>query len=85
MWTVTVARHKMVGPDPLVNRPALAAWSDRMKSRPSFVRAGIWEKAKPRQMLPVVWAKFRVPVLAILTVAALSTWGVGDGVARLFQ
>lgn len=73
MWTVTVARHKLLGSDPLVNRPALAKWYGRMKDRPSFRQADVWERANLPKMLPVVWAKFRVQVLAVITLATVST------------
>ena len=51
VWTVTVARLKMIGLEPLVGRPALAAWYARVQARPSFEEADVWERVKPARLL----------------------------------
>ncbi len=78
VWTVGVARFCMLGLAPLDGRPALGEWYARVKARPSFVDADIWEHFKPRTMIRVVAGKLlwhlaaAVVVLAAVIVAL--TW-----------
>lgn len=65
VWTVTVARQLMLGHDPVRDRPAIARWYARMKARPSFVEAGVWERAHPARMLRVLFTKFTAAALGI--------------------
>ena len=73
VWTVTVARQNLLGKDPFAGRPALLDWFERMKTRPSFARAGVWTRFKPEVMLPVFLSKFRWQVLAAMVVCAFAT------------
>lgn len=84
MWTVTIARQFMLGEDPLVGRPWLAQWYTGMKARPSFARADVWEKARPHKMLPMVWDKFPLVVVAAVLVLVAAVVLIAAGVyARL--
>lgn len=51
IWTVTVGRMIMLKLEPLSIRPHVAAWYGRMKARPSFREADIWETFRPASML----------------------------------
>lgn len=77
-WTVMVARLKMIKFDPLPGRPALAEWYDRVRARPSFRTADIWESFKVSRMLQVVMEKYGLRLAAILMavigLAALAWW-----------
>lgn len=68
VWTVTVARQLMLGRTPFSQRPALSTWYGRMKSRPSFARAKIWESFHLLQVLPVIVGKYRGPLLVVAIV-----------------
>jgi glutathione S-transferase len=57
VWTVGIARFHMLGIEPLKGRPALEAWYERMKERPSFDDADIWESFKPTGLLKVIASK----------------------------
>ncbi len=70
VWTVTVARAVMRGDQPLAKRPNLAAWYERMRERPSFHRADIWERFAPWKLLPVLAAKLRLQLVVLLLVIA---------------
>ena len=76
LWTVTVARQVMLGVDPFEGRPALRAWFDCMKLRPSYKRADVWTRFKPEVMLPVLVKKFRWQVLTFAVVVGLITAGL---------
>lgn len=76
LWTVTVARQLMLGVDPFDGRPALHAWFERMKQRPSYKTADVWTRFKPEVMLPVLIRKFRWQVLAIVSVSGLVAAGL---------
>jgi len=54
LWTVAIARHKVLELHPLQGRPALTAWYRRVKARPSFDSADVWERVKPLKMLAMV-------------------------------
>ena len=72
IWTVTVSRQLMLGGNPLTGRPNLAEWYCRMKERPSFTRADVWERPRFHKMLPVVYDKFPIVIYgALLVVLAL--------------
>ncbi|MCA9663668.1 MAG: glutathione S-transferase family protein [Myxococcales bacterium] len=77
LWTVGVARFRMLGLDPLVGRPALAQWYGRVHARPSFVEADVWERFKPAILARVVVRKL-APLLAVLVgvaiVVAVALW-----------
>jgi glutathione S-transferase len=75
VWTVTVARQFILDQDPLHHRPALARWYERMKTRPSFREAKVWERIHLGQILRALVTKF--PVAAIITVLALMTLAYG--------
>jgi ganglioside-induced differentiation-associated protein 1 len=51
VWTAAVARCMMLKFDPLARRPALARWYARMRDRPSFAAADVWERVKPHRLL----------------------------------
>lgn len=51
VWTVTVGRMFMLKLMPLEGRPHVAAWYERMKARPSFLQADVWESFRPGSML----------------------------------
>jgi glutathione S-transferase len=74
--TVAVARMSMIGTQPLVKRPALAAWYDRMRARPSFVGADIWEQFKPSRLLGMLARKLGPIVLGVLAVSLLLAWAL---------
>ena len=75
VWTVTVARLKMLGFSPLENRPALDRWYAEVKARPSFKEADIWESFKALPMVRTVGRRFRVPLLITAAgLAALLAW-----------
>jgi len=72
VWTVTLARLLMNRLDPFQERPALDAWYRRMKARPSFARADVWEAMKVSAMLPMVIRKLGLRLLlAAALIAAL--------------
>ena len=72
MWTATVSRQIMLGDKPLTGRPHVAEWYHRMKERPSFARAGVWERPRPLEMLPVVYDKFPVVIYGALAAIAVA-------------
>lgn len=69
--TVAVARMLMIGKDPLANRPTLAAWYARMRSRPSFVGADIWEQFKVSRLLGMLARKLGPLVLGVLALVVV--------------
>lgn len=77
VWTVTVARQVMLGNKPLEDRPYLEAWYARMKARPSYRQADVWERFKPEVMLPILLWKFKWSLLAISTLVTLIIFGLG--------
>ena len=76
VWTVGVARCRMLKLNPLEGRPALAAWYERVKARPSFERADVWERFKPLTMLKVVSLKLAPQILAAVAIAVALVWGI---------
>lgn len=62
-WTVAIARFKMIHLNPLLERPSLSEWYQRVKSRSSFDQ--VWEKPKPGEMLPVLIQKLWRQLLVI--------------------
>lgn len=80
MWTVAVARLGTLGlsrvyTDP--KRPRLITWWSRMKARPSFATADVWDRIRPLDVLPhVVRAKAPQIALALVSLsgAALAWW-----------
>jgi glutathione S-transferase len=74
--TVAVARMRMIGKDPLAERPTLAAWYERMRARPSFVAADVWEQFKPSRLLAAIGRKLAPKLLVVLTVLALVIWAL---------
>lgn len=76
VWTVAVARFIMLHLDPLSGRPALTDWYARVKERPSFAQADIWETFSISSMARAVATRFRAQLLiAAGAVAALLWWG----------
>jgi len=63
VWTVAVARFIMLKLDPLKGRPDLQAWYARVKARPSFRQADIWEAFRISSMLKAVGTRFRGQIL----------------------
>jgi len=59
VWTVGVARVLMMGMKPFEQRPALAYWYGRMKTRPSFSSAGVMERFQPTVVMRVMWTKLK--------------------------
>jgi len=80
VWTVGVARFVMLHLDPLENRPALAAWYDRVKARPSFAAANVWEHFDVLAIARILGRRFRIHLLifALTTAAAigLALWAL---------
>ena len=74
--TVTVARLSMIGREPLAGRPALAAWYGRMRARPSFVAADIWEKFERSRVLKMIGRKLAPALLGVLALAVLVSWAL---------
>ena len=71
VWTVGVARFLMLDLDPFRGRPSLYAWYERVKARPSFLAADVWESMQLQRMLPVVARKVLprlAPVLVLVGV-----------------
>lgn len=69
-WTVAVARFTFLDLDPLSGRPALADWYSRVKTRPSFRAADVWESFKVSKLLPVLLQKLGPRLAVILLVIA---------------
>ena len=44
VWTVLLARLRILSLTPLRDRPALASWYEKMRQRPSFESADVWER-----------------------------------------
>jgi glutathione S-transferase len=63
VWTVAVARFIMLDFDPLNSRPALAEWYARVKARPSFRQADVWETFRILGMLTMIGRRFRLPLM----------------------
>lgn len=76
VWTVMLARQKMNGHAVLDDRPNLRAWYRRVRSRPSFVSAGIWERFHPEILLPQILWKLRYRVVAGLGGLAAAALGL---------
>ena len=77
VWTVGVARMFMVGLDPREGRPALASWYARVKARPSFKQADVWEGPKPWSVIKAMAGKHRGKLIAatgLAGAAALACW-----------
>lgn len=81
--TVTVARLAMLGKDPLARRPALAGWFERMRARPSFVSADIWDRFVPAKLVKMIARKLGPYLLAGLAALLLLGWVIWYLVARL--
>lgn len=78
VWTVGVARFIMLHLDPLENRPALADWYARVKARPSFEQADVWEKFDVLSLLKAMSTRYRVPLTCMAAaVGALLWWCCG--------
>jgi len=76
VWTVGIARFFMLNLDPLKNRDNLAQWYARVKDRPSFKSAQIWEKFEVGIMLAVLLKKYRLNLLLIGTALAAVCTGI---------
>lgn len=73
-WTVTVARLMWLKLDPLAERPMLAAWYQRCRSRPSFERADVWEAVKPLAFPYMLSMRLPALPLGLLAVTGLVIW-----------
>lgn len=51
VWSVMVGRMIMLKLEPFTSRPHVNAWYSRMKARPSFHEAEVWEAFQPASML----------------------------------
>lgn len=75
IWTVAVALFILIGMDPLAGRPALAIWYARVKARPSFRKADIWESRNFSRVLLVIlkiyWLQLAMATLVIGSLAAM--------------
>lgn len=76
VMTVAVARMTMLGKDPLAGRPKLAAWYERVRARPSFAGADVWEQFKASRLLAAIARKLAPKLLIVLTALALLIWAV---------
>ena len=63
VWTVGIARLKVLGMNPFEGRPALKKWYARMKARPSFRQAQVMERFQPSAILRVLWSKLKKRLL----------------------
>lgn len=72
-WTVAVARFQFLRLEPLRGRPALSEWYARVKTRPSFQAADVWESFKFSRALPILLQKFG-PRLAAAILAIGGLW-----------
>jgi ganglioside-induced differentiation-associated protein 1 len=75
-WTVLVARCIMVGESPLEGRPALTRWYRSVEARPSFRRADVWDRFRPRKLLRVLATRFGMQALLLALVVAVLAWAV---------
>jgi len=80
VWTVGVARLRMLHLEPLTERVHLADWYERVRSRPSFEAADVWERFKPEVMVKVLVKKFGPR----LFLGAAGLFGVGYLILFLF-
>jgi len=80
VWTVGVARFVMLHLDPLEGRPALAAWYGRVKTRPSFAAANVWERFDALAIAAVLGRRFRIHLsvfaIAIAAGIGLALWAL---------
>ena len=74
VWTVGVARFMMLKIEPLEGRPALGDWYERVKARPSFEAANVWEYFDATAMLLMLGRKFLPQLLLIASGIALLVW-----------
>jgi glutathione S-transferase len=78
VWTVLLARLELLGLSGLWahgKRPALAAFYERVKQRPSFQAAGIPTRLKPSMILPGLLRAFWPRILAAIALfVALALW-----------
>ena len=78
VWTVGVGRFIMLHLSPLENRAGLADWYARVKARPSFEQADVWEKFDVLSLLKAMSTRYRVPLACVgATIAALLWWCCG--------
>ena len=77
-WTVAVARFVFLGFRPLEGHPALTDWYDRVKARPSFQTADIWETFRFSKILPILaqqlGPRLALGLVVIGALAALAWW-----------
>lgn len=66
--TIAVARLLMLKRDPCATRPALAAWFERMRARPSYDDADVWDHFKPERLAGMLLSKLW-PVLLVITIS----------------
>lgn len=66
LWTVIVARQFMLGRQPLDNRAQVTEWYGRMKARPSFAQADVWEEFKPSRVLAAIAGRFPLIIASAL-------------------
>ncbi len=78
-WTVALARLRLLRSAGLADparHPRVAAWYERMKARPSFDRADVWERMKPARMVPIM-APYLLPRLtAAAALVGLVVWAL---------
>ncbi len=74
VWTVAVARFKMLNLAPLAGRPALTEWYARVKARPSFEVADVWEFFNAGAMVKMMARKFLPQLVGLACVIALVIW-----------
>lgn len=79
-WTIILARLHMAGHQrwwESGRRPRVAAWVERMRARPSYRAATVWDRLHPDVMVPLV-ARFVLPRLAI-AIAVIAAVGLAIG------
>lgn len=68
VWTALIARMIMLKLDPLKGRPNVGAFYERMRARPSFEQASVWEAFQPYSLFEML-AKRLGPAFAALCLA----------------
>jgi glutathione S-transferase len=74
LWTVGLARLHVVGGLDRDQHPHLLAYYQRMRARPSFDAASVWERVQPKQVAGIVLPYLLPRLFAVLLVLALIVW-----------
>lgn len=77
LWTVMVARTLAAGfSDSLENRPSLAAWWQRVRARPSFEAADVWDRFRVTALVKMVGTRAWKHLLVLVALLSGTTWAV---------